>query len=291
MTEKSRILIVEDDHDLAEMLDAYFRVQNYEVMTAAWGHDALRLAHEHLFSLIMLDIRLPDISGYDICRELRRDRRTADVPIIFLTEKRDRIDKLQGLELGVVDYVTKPFDIQELKLRVRNAINRAQQQTIINPITELPDQPIVEEKLTALIYSDAPWALVALTLVGLPHLRENYGFVAADEMLRAVTLMVRNALRDGASDDDFIGHLGAEELVIVTTTERAAPMRDKIIARVNLSIPHFYRPQERESGQMNYLRLDSGLLTSLDGVFNDYETLRARLIDSIVETRLPGDKT
>lgn len=278
MTDKTRILIVEDDHDLAEMLDAYFRVQNYEVMTAAWGGDALRLAREHTFSLIMLDIRLPDISGYDICRELRRDRRTQDVPILFLTEKRDRVDKLQGLELGVVDYVTKPFDIQELRLRVRNAINRATQQTTINPITELPDQPVVEEKLTALIYSDASWAVVALSLLGLGQLREHYGFVAADEMLRAVTLMLRNALRDGGAEEDFIGHFAPEDMVIITTPERAPALRERILTRVNQSIPHFYRPHERESGQANYLRLASGIVNSSETLFNDYESLKARMI-------------
>ncbi|MBL8132718.1 MAG: response regulator [Anaerolineae bacterium] len=284
---KSRILIVEDDHDLAEMLDAYFRVQNYDVMTAAWGRDALRLSREHTFSLIMLDIRLPDINGYDICRELRRDRRTQDVPIIFLTEKRDRVDKLHGLELGVVDYVTKPFDIQELRLRVRNAINRAAQTATINPITDLPDQPLVEEKLTGLLFSTTPWSLVALTLVGLNQLRENYGFVAADEVLRAVTLMVRNLLRDGGTEDEFLGHLEPEVLVLVTTPERAAALRDKIIMRVNLSIPHFYRPQERESGRANYLRMDSGILNSADGVIDDFESLKTALLAAVTETRLP----
>lgn len=284
---KSRILIVEDDHDLAEMLDAYFRVQNYDVMTAAWGRDALRLSREHTFSLIMLDIRLPDINGYDICRELRRDRRTQDVPIIFLTEKRDRVDKLHGLELGVVDYVTKPFDIQELRLRVRNAINRAAQTATVNPITDLPDQPLVEEKLTGLLFSTTPWSLVALTMVGLNELRENYGFVAADEVLRAVTLMVRNLLRDGATEEEFLGHLDPEALVLVTTPERAAALRDKIIMRVNLSIPHFYRPQERESGHANYLRMDSGILNSTDGDIDDFESLKAALLAAVTETRLP----
>jgi DNA-binding response OmpR family regulator len=125
MSDKPQILIVEDDLDLAEMLNAYFRVQNYEVLTAAWGEEALKISREQTLQLIMLDIRLPDIDGYEICRQLRTQRRTQDVPIIFLTEKRDRVDKLQGLELGVVDYITKPFDIQELRLRVRNAISRA----------------------------------------------------------------------------------------------------------------------------------------------------------------------
>ncbi|MBK8025326.1 MAG: response regulator [Chloroflexi bacterium] len=289
---KSRILIVEDDHDLAEMLDAYFRVQNYDVMTAAWGQDALKLSREHTFNLIMLDIRLPDINGYDICRELRRDRRTQDVPIIFLTEKRDRVDKLHGLELGVVDYVTKPFDIQELRLRVRNAINRAVQTATINPITELPDQPLVEEKLNELLFSTSPWALLVLSIVGLNHLREHYGFVAADEMLRAVTLMVRNLLRDGASEEEFLGHLDPEALVIVTTPDRAPGLREKMIMRVNLSIPHFYRPQERESDLANNLRVDSGLLTSdamnsADGPVDDFLTLKHLLLSTVTETRLP----
>src|SRR5262245_61778176 len=134
--DKSRILIVEDDLDLSEMLNAYFRVQNYDVLTAAWGADALRISQEELVDLIVLDIRLPDIDGYEICRQLRAQRQTHDTPIIFLTEKRDRVDKLQGLELGVVDYITKPFDIQELRLRVRNAIQRASRQTLMNPVTD-----------------------------------------------------------------------------------------------------------------------------------------------------------
>ena len=94
MSDKPRILIVEDDLDLSEMLDAYFRVQNYDVVTAAWGRDALKISRETDLNLIMLDIRLPDINGYEVCRQVRLQRKTQDVPIIFLTEKRDRIDKL-----------------------------------------------------------------------------------------------------------------------------------------------------------------------------------------------------
>ncbi|RPI93720.1 MAG: DNA-binding response regulator, partial [Chloroflexi bacterium] len=139
MTDKSHILIVEDDLDLSEMLNAYFRVQGYEVQTAAWGEDAVRLTLENPPDLVVLDIRLPDIDGYEVCRRIRTQRRTQTVPVIFLTEKRDRVDKLSGLELGVVDYITKPFDIQELRLRVRNAISRAIRPNVSNPVTDLPE--------------------------------------------------------------------------------------------------------------------------------------------------------
>ena len=142
MTEKSHILIVEDDLDLAEMLNAYFRVQGYEVETAAWGEDAVRMTKDKPPDLVVLDIRLPDIDGYEVCRRIRAQRRTQSVPVIFLTEKRDRVDKLSGLELGVVDYITKPFDIQELRLRVRNALQRASQASLVNPVTNLPDDAL-----------------------------------------------------------------------------------------------------------------------------------------------------
>src|SRR5690606_40443542 len=144
------------------MLNTYFRVQDYDVLTAAWGSEALRISQEQPVSLIMLDIRLPDIDGYEICRQLRSNRMTQDTPIIFLTEKRDRVDRLQGLELGVVDYITKPFDIQELRLRVRNAINKAKRETLVNAVTELPEGASVIERIEKLFTSEEKWAVLQI---------------------------------------------------------------------------------------------------------------------------------
>ena len=283
MSDKPRILIVEDDLDLSEMLDAYFRVQNYDVVTAAWGRDALKISRETDLNLIMLDIRLPDINGYEVCRQLRLQRKTQDVPIIFLTEKRDRVDKLQGLELGVVDYITKPFDIQELRLRVRNAINRAKQTGMLNPITELPEVQVLEERVNRVLYSDTPWSLMILSINGLGTLREMYGFVAADEMLRAVTLMVKNALREYGNEEDVICHLALEELVIVTTEDKIANIRSRIETRIRLSLNNFYRrPQtEDQPEDADYLSLETGIVDHTTGKYDDFEAVRAALSASV----------
>ena len=96
MEEQSRILIIEDDLDVAEMLEAYFNVQGYNVATANWGEDAVKTSQLQPPDLIILDIRLPDIDGYEVARRLRNNRRTENIPIIFLTEKRTRADRLQG---------------------------------------------------------------------------------------------------------------------------------------------------------------------------------------------------
>lgn len=283
MSDKPRILIVEDDLDLSEMLDAYFRVQNYDVVTAAWGRDALKISRETDLNLIMLDIRLPDINGYEVCRQVRLQRKTQDVPIIFLTEKRDRVDKLQGLELGVVDYITKPFDIQELRLRVRNAINRARQTGMLNPITELPEVQVLAERVNGLLYSDTQWSLMILSINGLGTLREMYGFVAADEMLRAVTLMVKNALREYGNEDDVICHLAAEELVIVTTDDKIANIRSRIETRIRLSLNNFYRRPHTEDQpeDADYLSLETGIVNYASGKYDDFETVRKALADAV----------
>ncbi len=281
MDDKPRLLIVEDNTDLSDMLSAYFRVQNYEVLVANWGEEGLRLSQENSVDLVVLDIRLPDIDGYEVCRQLRLQRRTADIPIIFLTEKRDRVDKLQGLELGVVDYITKPFDIQELKLRVRNAINRANRQALINPVTDLPEGGIVDEKLSALLLSSSKWAALQLSVANLGSFREMYGFVAADDVLRAVTLMVKNAVREYGSENDFIGHASAEDILIITTTTHAERIVSRIAERIEQSKEYFYPLRDREKARQamakNQLRLHSVAIDFNEGPFNSVESLYGAL--------------
>jgi PleD family two-component response regulator len=276
-----QILIVEDDLDLAEMLNAYFRVQNYEVFTAAWGEEAIKISQKENLQLIVLDIRLPDIDGYEVCRQLRMQRRTKDIPIIFLTEKRDRVDKLQGLELGVVDYITKPFDIQELRLRVRNAINKASRVTMVNPVTDLPEGEVVDEKLGGLLLSENKWAVIQMSIDGLSKFRELYGFVAADDVLRAVTLMIRNAVREHGSEGDFVGHLDSEDFVVITALEHVERVRERIETRISQSREYFYplkdRDKAREAMKANQLQLKSGVVDHTKGKFDDVDALKEAL--------------
>ena len=286
MVDKPQLLIVEDDLDLSEMVSSYFRVQNYDVMTAAWGEEAMELANNNPLDLIMLDIRLPDIDGFELCRRLRSTRRTQDTPIIFLTEKRDRIDKLQGLELGVVDYITKPFDIQELRLRVRNAINRAKTPAAHNPITDLPEGDLVDEHLERLIGTDA-WAVLQVTIGNLSKFRERYGFVAADDVLRAVTLMVRNAVREFGEDSDFIGQMGTENFIIITNPDAVEDIQDRVERRIAQSREYFFplrdRVKSQEAMDKDNLRISSAVITDDDGPFADLEAMKSSLQEDIEE--------
>ncbi len=279
---KTKILIVEDDLDLSEMLSAYFKVQDYDVLTAAWGKEALELAQNNNIALVMLDIRLPDIDGYEVCRQMRLQRKTQNVPIIFLTEKRDRVDKLQGLELGVVDYITKPFDVQELRLRARNAISRAGRQTSSNPVTELPEAEQADQRLSELLVTEDLWAVLLIDIKGMSEFRERYGFVAADDVLRAITMMIRNAVREMNGQDDFVGHLAPEDFMVITTPEKVSTLRSRITTRINQSSEYFYPLRDRETTHhkpdVEYISLRSGVLQSGNAEYADLDALKSALM-------------
>ena len=244
-TSGSTIFLVEDDADLSEMLSAYFRVQGYEVIQAFRGSEALEKILTSQPDIILLDIRLPDMDGYAIARRVRQARRTQNIPIIFLTEKRERHDKLAGLELGAADYITKPFDIQELRLRVRNALRRARHNTLSNPVTGLPEGVLVIERLEKML-TTKDWGLVVAGIRGLNKFRDRFGFVATDDVSRAVTLMLSNAVHEVGEDDDFIGHADSGDFIIVTSAKNSNKIAERCLTRLQPSIQYFYPALERQ---------------------------------------------
>jgi DNA-binding response OmpR family regulator len=276
---KSKILIVEDDLDVAEMLNAYFRVQGYEVFTVNWGEDGVRSCQTVHPDLVILDIRLPDIDGYEVARRLRGDRRTSDIPIIFLTEKRDRSDRLQGLELGADDYITKPFDVQELRLRVRNALKRVSQGSLTNPVTGLPEGALVDEKLSEVMGKDGV-ALLFVAIENMAFFREAYGFVASDDVLRAISLMVVNTMREISRPEDFLGHLSVTDFVLVLPPSNLSALSEKLRLRLDQSMEYFYPIKDREQMSKSRSRLNVKMseLASLKNNFTDVGQVKSELM-------------
>jgi PleD family two-component response regulator len=275
---KPTLLIVEDDVDVADMLNAYFRVQGYEVITVNWGEDALKTCRATRPSLIILDIRLPDLDGYEVARRLRSQRRTADIPIIFLTEKRHRADKLKGLELGADDYITKPFDIHELRLRVRNALRRSTESTLTNPITGLAEGPLVDERLCECL-EQTGWAVLYLSLEHLDRFRETYGFVASDDVQRAISLMIHNAVRGAGSTSDFVGQASPTRFVLVTTPSNLPGLVERLSARLGQAIEYFYPLEDRLAPEPAEKRLTLQMAQLLAGErsFTGLQELKAEL--------------
>ncbi len=275
---RASLLIVEDDLDIADMLNAYFRVQGYEVSVVHWGEDGVEMCQKQAPDLVILDIRLPDIDGFEVARRLRTNRRTRDIPIIFLTEKRERLDRLKGLELHAEDYITKPFDIQELRLRVRNTLQRARRGSLTNPVTGLPEGGLVDEHLGKFL-AEKDWKLLLISLGHLDAFRELYGFVASDDLLRAVALMIQDSLQQSGGEG-FVGHWTATDFVLITRQGATAETQERLKRRLVQSFDYFYRHQDREVDRLEGRRLtvevtaiskESGALTSLEELKTELE--------------------
>jgi PleD family two-component response regulator len=245
---KGRILVVEDDSDISNMLRIYFAGQGYEVQVAPRGGDALSMTRKQLPNLIVLDIMLPDMNGYDVCRELRQTTRTSHIPIIFLTQKDERSDKIAGLELGADDYITKPFDIEELKLRVQNAISAANRHAQIDDKSGLPTGRLIEEHLRSLMRTDRDWAYLDLKISQYDDFVDVYGFVAGDDVIRFMALMLNEVVEEYGSPEDFLGHPGRDNFILITHAQDADKMRDRIVDRFNDEVKQHYSFIDRERG-------------------------------------------
>ncbi len=254
-TNKTRLLIVEDDFDISNMLKIYFNGHGYEVDVAARGEEALQKTRQNMPHLIVLDIMLPDIDGYEVCHRLRTTTRTSHIPVIFLTQKDDRSDKLQGLELGADDYITKPFDIEELKLRVQNAIARAERESLTDPRSGLPSGRLIEEQLRRIIRTDG-WTLMDLRIQHFDAFKEAYGFVAGDDVLRFTAIALNELVDTYGTPDDFIGHAGNDNFIIVTTDEAAKQILTQVKERFTAEILSHYNFIDRDQGYI--LTTDQG---------------------------------
>lgn len=244
---KARLLIVEDDIDIGNMLKIYFAGMDFDVDVAVRGSDALEKTKHALPHLIVLDIMLPDIDGYEVCRNLRTNMRTSHIPVIFLTQKDERSDKLQGLELGADDYITKPFDIEELKLRVQGAIKRAERESLTDPRSGLPAGRLIEEQLRRII-REKGWALLDARVNEFEPFKDVYGFVAGDDVLRFAAMLINEVVDESGSASDFIGHAGGDNFIIITSEDKAAAIKTRLKERFDKEVQTHYNFIDRQQG-------------------------------------------
>ena len=276
MTDASQILIVEDDVDLAEMLDTFFQDLGYEVSTTPYGKEALVLCGQRMPEVVILDIHLPDIDGYEVCRRLRNNPLTKHIAIIFLTVRTSKDDKLMGLELGAVDYITKPFDNEELKLRVQNIMREIQHKRSMDRVTGLPSGRLIEDQFRLLLRRET-WALMYMGISGFGPLKEAYGLEAAKMVLRITASTLLEAVGQLGTVDNFVGHVGEDDFVVITVPARSQALMDRIKGDFKSAVKDLGTviEQEKEEQQdaIPLLDLFIGLLTSEERAFTDIREL------------------
>jgi diguanylate cyclase (GGDEF)-like protein len=252
---KGRLLIVEDDFDISNMLRIYFDSQGYQAIVVDRGEEALGVCRRRQPNLVILDIMLPDVDGYQVCRQLRSNLRTSHIPIIFLTQKDERSDQIAGFEMGADDYITKPFDLQLLLLRVEGALRRAGWLSLTSPVTGLPSSKLIEEQLRAIMRRD-DWSVLYMGINHMEAFNDVYGFVAGDDVLRFTAMLLAEVVDELGTGGDFIGHVGGDDFIVISTPEAAPQIKARLIERFDEEVETFYSFKDRDRGHIEVADAD-----------------------------------
>ena len=181
---------------------------------------ALEAAQERCPDLVLADVMMPNMDGFELTRRLRQDPRTASVSIIMLTARGLSADKLEGFAIGADDYIVKPFDTPELLARIRGVLRRSRDMRAQSPLTGLPGNVRIEEEIDARVEQRLPFAILYADLDNFKAYNDHYGFMRGDQAIQATARMLDDVAREIAEGEAFVGHVGGDDFVLVVPPER-----------------------------------------------------------------------
>ena len=243
------VLIVDDDADIRRFLGLTLRHEGFDVHEAVNAEDALEQARAVDPDIVLLDVMMPGVDGYEVCRRLRADPRTTETPVILLTAKGRPEDKVRGLGFGADDYLVKPFDPEELLARVSSVLRRSRSRRDVSPLTGLPGNVRIDAELRELVeHPGAGFAVLYADLDDFKAYNDHYGFMRGDEVLRYTARVLQEALERYPGPPCFLGHLGGDDFVLVSPTESAEALCKDIVESFDAGIRQFYDPEDLERG-------------------------------------------
>ena len=245
---RTKILVIDDDPDIRDVLNITLTQEGYEVIEAPDGQEGLKFAQTKNPDLVIVDFKMPKLDGRGVCRELKKDILLSHMPIIMLTGKGDVSDKVGGLNAGADDYIVKPFEPEELIARIRMIIRRAQRDLEANPLTRLPGNVSILNELQKRIDQNSLYAVCYLDLDKFKSYNDKYGFEHGDEVIKESARIFIRTTREIGNKDDFIGHVGGDDFVVITTPDKVDALCQKIISEFDKIAPTFYSEKDRKTG-------------------------------------------
>ena len=242
------LLVVDDDPFIARLLEIELRAAGYDVRVAADGAVALEAAQERCPDLVLADVMMPNMDGFELTRRLRQDPRTAGVSVIMLTARGLSADKLEGFAIGADDYIVKPFDTPELLARIRGVLRRSRDTRTQSPLTGLPGNVRIEEEIDARVDRAEPFAALYADLDHFKAYNDHYGFMRGDEVIQTTARLIAEAARAATDGTAFVGHVGGDDFVVVVRPDQAARVADAIVTAFDSTAPRFYDDADRERG-------------------------------------------
>jgi diguanylate cyclase (GGDEF)-like protein len=245
---KAKILIAEDEPHLRQVLSLQLSAAGFEVFETCDGEQAVERTPVVMPDLVMLDVMMPNMDGYEALRQLRASYLTRHIPIIMLTARAESEDKIQGLRGGANDYVTKPWESKELIQRVRNALEWSRQQRAASPLTGLPGNLSIDAEVQERIGRNEAFAFLAVDIDSFKSFNDHYGYARGDEAIRALARILVDAVQKHGSPGDFVGHIGGDDFVLLTSPEHGRTIAEAVVHVFDTTAPTMYDAEDSARG-------------------------------------------
>jgi diguanylate cyclase (GGDEF)-like protein len=239
------------------MLKAQLEDAGFAVQCAETGEQGLRMAEADPPDLVLLDVMMPELDGYEVCRRLKGAYGTRHIPVIILTARGELPEKLRGLQHGANDYVTKPFVAPELLMRVKNVLQWSQSQREANPLTGLPGNVSIERELTARIASGNPFAFLYTDIDNFKAFNDYYGYARGDNAIKQTARILLEAVSRHGAVNDFVGHIGGDDFVVMTSLDRSEEIASTMIENFDRIAPDLFDKEDLDRGYLK-IRKRSG---------------------------------
>jgi diguanylate cyclase (GGDEF)-like protein len=245
---RPKVLIADDDETLRQLIAEALPKHKFEVYQAADGFETLETVKNLRPDIVILDMMMPGMDGTEVCRAMRENTQTRNIPVIMLTAMAPIEDKLRGIKSGADDYVTKPFNLIELQARIEMHLRRYLRESDMSPVTELPGNKAIEKDLTSRLQSGTPFALCYADLDDFKTYNDYYGFLAGSEVIRMTGQILTEAVNTKGGQGDFLGHVGGDDFIILTSTENADDIAKEIIRLFDERIREHYQEEDLDRG-------------------------------------------
>jgi diguanylate cyclase (GGDEF)-like protein len=253
MSRQQKILIVDDATENIKMLTNLLR-DEYTTFFAKNGKTALELARSKQPDLILLDIVMPEMDGFEVCRALQDDQETSGIPVIFVSAKGEEGDETQGFEAGAVDYIIKPISPPIVKARVKThmrlreavaelkRLNRLAMDA--NPMTGLPGNTAVTKCIMSGLENKENVCVIYADLDNFKAYNDKYGFARGDDIILFTAQILKDALAAEKLDEGFVGHIGGDDFVVVVPSEKAEELASRVITEFDEGVGRFYNEED-----------------------------------------------
>ena len=242
------ILVVDDDPDIARFVEVNLRSAGYDVAVAGDGEEALDRAADIRPDLVLLDVMMPRVDGFEVAQRLRKNPHTANTSIIMLTAKALSADKVTGLQSGADDYIIKPFDPIELLARVKGTLRRAKEMRNLSPLTGLAGNIRIQEEIERQVRESLPFAVLYCDLDNFKTYNDQKGFVRGDRLIQALARIIQDAVVEFSGAQWFVGHVGGDDFVAVIPPEVSEDVAKRICERFSEHLPEFYEEEDLKRG-------------------------------------------